>query len=143
MVKPEILRGLLIYLKENLGKLKTLASLPQEDFLQDFTKLESAKYLLQTSIQTCIDIANHLIASEGWRNPEDYADAFRVLYENKVIPADFLDTAARMVKLRNRLVHLYMAVDDEVVYRILRENLRDFELFADYILKAFKEELEK
>lgn len=88
MVRPEIAHGLLIYLKENLGKLKTLASLHQEDFLRDFTKLESAKYLLQTSIQTCIDIANHVIASgtlnaspiisskllrRSWKNERIYA----------------------------------------------------------------------
>ncbi len=126
-----------------MSKLRKLSQVPREEFLRDFTKLESAKYLLQVSIQICIDMANHIIASEGWRNPRDYADAFRVLWERGVIPKDFLDTAIQMVGLRNRLVHLYMAVESERIYRVLQENLKDFERFVDYILTAFGEELLK
>jgi uncharacterized protein YutE (UPF0331/DUF86 family)/predicted nucleotidyltransferase len=143
VVKPEVVRNLLNRLEETVGKLRKLASFPREEFLKDFTKVESAKHLLQTAIQICIDIANHIIASERWRTPSDYADSFRVLWENGIIPDDFLDTAIQMVRLRNRLVHFYMEVDSEAVYWVLQKDLDDFERFAGYILKAFEEELKR
>jgi len=39
-----------------------------------------------------------------------------------------------MVSFRSRVVHLYWDVDDAIVYRILRENLDDFETYVGYIL---------
>ncbi len=39
-----------------------------------------------------------------------------------------------MVRFHNRVVHLYWDVDDATVYRILQENLNDFETFIGYVL---------
>ncbi len=55
-----------------------------------------------------IDLANHLIAREGWISASDAA------------------RFALMARFRNRLVHLYEEVSDEEVYRILHEDLGDF-----------------
>jgi len=39
-----------------------------------------------------------------------------------------------MVSFRNRVVHLYWEVDDNTMYRILQDNLGDFENYITYIL---------
>ncbi len=39
----------------------------------------AGRYLVQAAAQVCIDLANHLISSEGWRVPSDFRDAFTVL----------------------------------------------------------------
>jgi uncharacterized protein YutE (UPF0331/DUF86 family) len=38
-----------------------------------------------------------------------------------------------MAKFRDVLVHLYLEVDLELVYRYLQENLDDFRTFARYV----------
>ena len=35
-------------------------------------------------IETCVDIASHVIADNGMRVPTNYSDTFRVLLENRV-----------------------------------------------------------
>ena len=40
-----------------------------------------------------------------------------------------------MVKFRNRAVHLYDQIDDAEVYRILQENIDDFDKFIIAIIK--------
>lgn len=45
-----------------------------------------------------------------------------------------------MVKFRNRIVHVYWEVGDEVLYDILQNRLDDFNQFAKY-LSAFIEKL--
>ena len=45
-----------------------------------------------------------------------------------------MPTLRQMVSFRNRVVHLYWDVDDTMVYRILQENLIDFETYTGYIL---------
>ena len=49
-------------------------------------------------------------------------------------PDAFLPTLRQMVSFRNRVVHLYWEVDDLTVYRIVRENLDDFETYIGYVL---------
>ncbi|MBN1148661.1 MAG: DUF86 domain-containing protein [Anaerolineales bacterium] len=73
-------------------------------------------------------------AQNGWRRPESIADAFAVLAENDVIQLDFLPTLQRMARFRNRLVHLYWEVDVPIIYRILQENLADFDRFERDVL---------
>jgi uncharacterized protein YutE (UPF0331/DUF86 family) len=134
MVDPDTLASILGNLDGYLGKLAILAALPEDAFLQDFTNVESAKHLLQVSIECCLDIAHHIVADEGYRTPADYYDTFVVLHENGVLPEALMPTLRQMVGFRNRVVHLYWDVDDATVYRILQENLGDFETYVGYIL---------
>jgi len=114
--------------------LRELAQTPRDELLRDRIRLGAARYYLQVAVECCIDTANHLIARRGWRAPDSYADSFVVLAEHGVIPAEFVDTARQMVGMRNRLVHLYWQVDDEIVYETLRSGLIDFERFEAAIL---------
>lgn len=134
MVDPQTLATILNNLRGYLGKLAILAALPQEAFTQDFTKVESAKHLLQVSIECCLDIAHHIVADEGYRTPTSYYDTFVVLQENAILPEAFMPTLRQMVSFRNRVVHLYWEVDDYTMYGILQDYLGDFENYITYIL---------
>jgi len=109
----------------------------EKDFLSDFRNIENAKHLIQVSIECCLDISNHIIASEKMRSPNDYADSFRVLHENKIIPDDLLNNLIEMAKFRNRLVHLYWEIDKEMLFEIIQLNLSDFNRFIQSILDKF------
>ncbi len=135
MVRPDKVEGILENLRGYVEKLKHLASLSREEFLSDFTKVESAKHLFQVSVESCIDVSNHIIASERFRAPKSYAETFEILAEQGVIERDFLPTLRQMVQFRNRLVHLYWEVDVEVIYDLLQKNLGDFETFTSQILR--------
>ena len=144
MVKPEKVASILNNLRGYREKLEKLAAFSEGEFLHDFTKVESAKHLLQVSIETCLDIAHHIVAEGGYRNPEDSYDSFVVLNEEKILPDDFMPTLREMVSFRNRVVHLYWDVDDKVVYRIVQNNLADIDRFAsliaDYLTSQGNEE---
>jgi uncharacterized protein YutE (UPF0331/DUF86 family) len=140
MVDPDVLASILSNLRGYLRKLSILAALSEAEFVEDFTKVESAKHLLQVSIECCLDIAHHIVAEEGYRTPASYYDTFAVLHEKGILPDTFLPTLRQMVSFRNRVVHLYWEVDDAVVYQIVRENLSDFETYIGYILDFAKGE---
>lgn len=134
MVRPDKVEGILVNLKGYLEKLSQLASLNPKDFLADFTKVESAKHLFQVSVECCLDISNHIIASERFRAPKSYVESFEILAEQGIIPEPFFPTLRQMVQFRNRLVHLYWEVDAEIIYEILQKNLSDFDTFVKYVL---------
>jgi uncharacterized protein YutE (UPF0331/DUF86 family) len=141
MVDPETLGSILDNLRGYLDKLAILATLSPEKFTQDFTNEESAKHLLQVSVECCLDLAHHVVSDEGYRTPENYYDTFLVLHEEGILPAGFMPTLRQMVSFRNRVVHLYWDVDSDIVYHILKENLDDFERYIDYILDYFQGEI--
>jgi len=133
-VDPSLIADRLQRLDGYLATLRRLARLPCERLARDPVSLGSAERYLQIAIETCLDITNHIIASERLRPPRDYADAFAVLTQAGLLPPEFLPTAQRMARFRNRLVHLYWDIDAETVYEILQTRLDDFDRFKGYIL---------
>lgn len=113
--------------------LADLASTPRDAFLASGDKVGNAKYHFVVAIECCIDIANHLIASEGYRMPSSNADSFAVLAEKGIVPADTLERNRAMARFRNRLVHMYWDIDDEAVYTFLQSSLSDLQDFASSI----------
>jgi uncharacterized protein YutE (UPF0331/DUF86 family) len=138
VVSPERLEEKFRRLGEFLAVLRELRSIPAEALPGDLVRMGSVKYYLQVSIESCIDVAQHVIASEGFRPPKDYADTFTVLAERGILEQEFAERLRRMAKFRNRLVHLYGEVDDQHVVRVLAEDLGDFDLFRERILAMLK-----
>lgn len=129
----DVIRRLSSELMSALNRLRELATLPQDVFLADPHKIASAKYNFIVAIEAAVDISSHLISKNRWRTPEDYADTFRVLGDEGVFETPFVGELVRMVRFRNRLVHLYWKVDDSEVHRILTTRLDDLERFLKEI----------
>jgi len=124
-------------LDEYLEVLQKLAENPVERFVKDKVLIGSMRYYLQVSVETCLDVANHVIASERFRAPKDYSDSFAVLEEEGIIPAELSVRLRQMAKFRNRLVHLYGEIDDRKVHAIVLTDLSDIEQFRKMIIKRF------
>lgn len=133
MVDKTKLDQMLSNLKRFLGVLRDLADTPSESFLSNSDKIGSAKYHLVVAIECCVDVANHIIASENYRFPKDNADSLVVLIENGIIDSTMRESLRAMARFRNRLVHLYWDVDDALVHDYLRDSLGDIESFAHAI----------
>ncbi len=122
-------------LDEFLHALDEIGKTPATTFLQDKIKIGSAKYYLQVSIECCLDVANHIIASERFRAPKNYADSFIVLEEEKIIPKELGMKLRQISKFRNRLVHLYGEIDDKYVYAYITGELSDIKEFKSIVVK--------
>ena len=122
-------------LRKNVARLQDLAKLSEADFLKDPDKIGSAKYHFIVAIESCIDMCNHVISRNGFRAPEDYGDTFRVMNEKGALKQDFADELVNMAKFRNRLVHIYLEVENKQVYEILLDRLDDFKKFIDSLSK--------
>ncbi len=125
-------------LDEYLGILQAISQTPQKTFLKDKIVIGSAKYYLQVSIECCLDVANHIIASEKFRAPKNYSDSFMVIQEEGLISPELGNQLRQMAKFRNRLVHLYGEVDDAYVYEYIRGELKDFSEFKSIIIRRYK-----
>jgi uncharacterized protein YutE (UPF0331/DUF86 family) len=84
---------------------------------------------LQRSIQACIDIANILIAQNGWNLPASYREAFLILSEKKVTNEEMSKFMMKMCGFRNIAVHDYRQITPAIMKTILTHHIKDFEEF--------------
>jgi uncharacterized protein YutE (UPF0331/DUF86 family) len=127
-----------------LRKISELAEYQQQ--LQEFKGITIKQYrddwktqriierTLQMMIETCLDMANHLIADQDYRVPISYADIFKVLGENNVLGKKLVDLLEKMAKFRNVLVHQYEKIEAEIIVGILKKNLKDFDQFKKAVV---------
>jgi len=55
-----------------------------------------------------------------------------------VLEGELVGRLVEMVKFRNMLVHLYWKIENDRLYKYLKENLGDFEAFQEAIRKYLK-----
>lgn len=137
MVDSARLRDLLARIEGRVVRLERYGRRSQEEFVDDEEGTAAAKYFLLTAIEDALAVANHIIASEGYRGPADYADAFRVLAEERVLASPLGTRLEAMARFRNLLVHGYAKVDDARVHGFLRSDLDDLGAFVRAVLEAF------
>jgi uncharacterized protein YutE (UPF0331/DUF86 family) len=113
-----------------------------KDLEKDAILQGSSERFLQLAIESCLNIGNRLISLEQFNKPTDtpetYADIFVQLKNIGVIDSSFCDRLVQMAKFRNRLVHLYWEIDKKMVYKIIQDNLDDFKLFEQNVVKFLK-----
>ena len=134
MVDETLILRKLADLEEYYSQLSEYSSITVEQYEADWKLQRIVERTLQMMIETCVDISSHIIADNKFRVPDSYADTFRVMSENKIIPQDLSHTMEQIAKFRNIIVHHYDRVDAEIVITILRKKLNDFKKFKDTMI---------
>lgn len=138
MVDTLLIKRKLAELDTYLKQLKEYQNIKLSDYKGQWKTQRIVERTLHIMIETCTDIANHIISDHELRPPKSYADIFLVLLEGRIINKPLSERLQKMAKFRNILVHRYEEVEPEIVIAILRNNLKDFELFKKAILKCLK-----
>lgn len=94
--------------------------------------LRGVKYPFVTSIEACIDIAQHICSAQGWGPPADNGDAMNVLGRHGALTADLSDAMCKAVGFRNVLVHEYVELSDAIVESRL-SDLRDLKQYVEQV----------
>jgi uncharacterized protein YutE (UPF0331/DUF86 family) len=131
------LRSHIDFVRGNLRRLEEIRGAGRSSFLSDELAQAAATRWLQTAVEALIDIANHVVAREGLGVPRAYSETMEILVREAVLPTDRRDSFLAMVRFRSRVVHLHDAVDSEEIWRILQEDLGDFEAFIAAIAARY------
>ena len=142
MVDRTLILRKLAKLDEYRKQLGEYAEISTEDYEENWKTQRIVDRTLQISIETCLDIAGHIISDEELRAPESYGDMFKILADSNILENSLFSSLAKMTKFRNIIVHQYEKVDPEIVIGILRKNLNDFGLFKGAIVRYLKTQKE-
>lgn len=130
MVDADVVARRLLVLNECLIHLARPEAGDPTALAGDPTLRAAVERWLQVSIEACIDVASHVIASEGWAPPGSAREAFTVLATRGWIPVELAQQLGLAVGLRNLLVHDYAVTELSQLARTVREDLSDLRQFA-------------
>jgi uncharacterized protein YutE (UPF0331/DUF86 family) len=119
-------------LSERLTRLKPLANRDRSEFDQDPYLRDIVERNLEVASQCVIDICHRLISLEKGRKPGDYYEAILLMGELNILPSEFARHLAPIAGFRNILVHQYISVNWDIVYRNLKQ-IDDLKKFGDLI----------
>jgi len=124
-----------------------------DDYLQDLEEIKKEHNLqsflgnkvirrytertLHLAIENCLDLANHIISYEGFREPENNQDVFQILLEERIIVKELENSLKKMAQFRNIIVHDYLKIKPEIVFAILTKHSKDLSRFAIQIKNNF------
>ena len=104
--------------------------------LDDINRQDIFVLNLQRAIQASIDLASHIVASEGLGLPETVRDNFVLLRDKNVIDPETALKMEKMTGFRNIAIHNYQALNLEILKSILTKNLKDLEDFYTAVLTS-------
>ena len=96
--------------------------------LQDIIALN-----LERAVQTCVDIAAHVISQTELPVPSTMGEGFERLAELRCISPQVTTSLQKAVAFHNILVHNYTTINWDIVANILINHLTDFVQFAQAI----------
>ena len=140
MVDETLILRKLSELDEYYRQIKEYDKITVAQYSDDWKIQRIIERTLQMMIETCVDIAGHIIADKGYRVPRSYSDTFKVLHEENIISSNLFNSLNKMAKSRNIVVHHYDSVDAEIVIGILKRDLKDFMSYKDAIISFLKSE---
>jgi uncharacterized protein YutE (UPF0331/DUF86 family) len=106
--------------------------------LDDINRQDIFVLNLQRAIQASIDLASHIVASEGLGLPETVRDNFTLLRDKNVIDPETALKMEKMTGFRNIAIHNYQALNLDILKSILTSNLKDLEDFYAAVLTRFR-----
>jgi uncharacterized protein YutE (UPF0331/DUF86 family) len=99
----------------------------------DRDALDPVSFNLMLAVQSCLDIASHIIADEGWEPATTLAGSFRRMQEQGVIGTATAEALGRAAALRNILAHGYAAAEPRMIHAAAQEGAVDLERFTSEV----------
>jgi len=123
-------------LETYLKQLEPYRDIELSTYQSDWKTQRIVERTLHLAIETCMDIADHIVADRRLPVPETAAATFEILGEAQVLPVPLATSLSKMVGFRNILVHDYARLDASIVLRVLRSDLQDLQRFRDTALSV-------
>ncbi len=135
MVDRDLILRKLSDLETYLNQLAAYRELDLAAYRGDWRTQRIVERTLHLAIETCMDVADHIVADRKLRVPETAAATFEILGDAEVLSRTLAESLGRMVGFRNILVHDYARIDPAIVLRVLGTDLKDVERFREAILE--------
>jgi uncharacterized protein YutE (UPF0331/DUF86 family) len=113
-------------INESLQEIRSLTSLDSEEFWAEKRNIAAVKYYLLEAIEAVGSICTHIVAKKFNRAVSTFGECFEILEEEGIFDKELAERLKNMAKFRNKLVHRYWEINDKIVFKYAKEDLKDF-----------------
>jgi uncharacterized protein YutE (UPF0331/DUF86 family) len=138
VVDRDVLSSRLSALESYLAELRPFGERSREEFVREPGLHHLAERFLHLACECVLDITQHVISDQGYRQPGNDKDAIEVLREEGLLDASLAERLKGWMGLRNLLVHIYLEIDHGKSYDAIREDLGDLEEFAAVLARFLR-----
>jgi uncharacterized protein YutE (UPF0331/DUF86 family) len=101
-----------------------------EELQHDLDRQDIISLNLTRAVQTCVDIAMHLLADTNEPAPRTMGEAFTGLATQSLLSEPLSKRLRAAVGFRNIVVHSYQSIDWTIVHALTHTGVEDFRAFA-------------
>jgi len=130
MVDRNVVTAKLRELSERMDRVRLHTPSEASDLEEDRDVLDLVSFNLMLSVQSCLDLAPHLISDESLRPAENAAEAFQRLAEHGVISKATAKALAGAAGMRNVVAHGYAGVVPQKIHDAAVNGLADLQRFS-------------
>ena len=121
-------------IRYHLDRIVLKSNISLDEFLNDDDTKDIVCHNLFILLQNIIDICSHIISDEGMEEPAYFSDMADILTKEKVIRGDLKQPLKNMMGLRNIIAHQYGDIDFKIIYKIVKDDLKDVYRFLEDII---------
>ena len=131
----EVVSAKLEALRRCLQRIKDRTPASAAGLLEDYDRQDIICVNLERAVQTCVDLAAHIIAQSDLPAPGSMVEGFEQLGRLGLISEELAVRMKKAVGFRNVAVHDYQKLNLDIVRSILVERLDDFLEFTRLLLQ--------
>mgnify|MGYP006278093377 CR=1 FL=1 len=139
MVDADIVVDKLQHINEYTNDLKQMRGMSKTEYVEDVVVQRAVERTFMNLVQSCIDLAQHIRASEGLSPSGTSKKEMESLGAADIISPEVQEQLEEAVGFRNILAHRYGDVNHDVVYAVLHNDLHWFEQFQQEIAQWFQQ----
>lgn len=137
-IEKDIIIKRLNGIQTELEAMRELAKLSIEQFQQE-KGFELGQYHLHRALEGVFNIGAHILSRIPGAQATKYREIAEKLGAHRIVDREFANTKlSEMADYRNRLVHFYAEINQEEIYKILQNDLGDFDIFLAAVKKVLE-----
>jgi uncharacterized protein YutE (UPF0331/DUF86 family) len=130
MVDRDLIAAKLAELADRIARVRTRCPPTAAALRDDRDALDVVSFNLMLAVQSCADIASHVIADQGWPPASNLAGGFNRLRDEHVLSPATAASLCKAVGLRNVVAHGYAGINPAMVHAAAIDGVQDLDDFA-------------
>ena len=135
MVDKDVMFAKIGSVRKYLKRIENVSNITLQAFLDDINVQDITLFNIQLAVQSCIDIAAHIVSEEDMGIPGSANEMFYFLEESKYINNLLTEKMVKAVGFRNLIVHEYGKLDLKKAYDISQNDINDLDDFLKAVIK--------
>jgi uncharacterized protein YutE (UPF0331/DUF86 family) len=132
-MEREIVNKKIKLLIKNLDRLEQFTSVSIDNYLENYDLQLIVERLFQLIVEIASDINGYLLVNLFKITPATYFESFINMSKQGIITQELANELAKSAGMRNRIVHQYDEIDQQIIFRAIPLAVSQYSLYIKQV----------